>query len=116
MYNRAEQSGDMEMTDASFEEIVTQALRLSPSEQALLMEQLAASLHRNLSPPEAPEITQQWTDEELAELLRPEPLPPAEVIARGLTGTWADVGDGAEWVNEQKRKRKAQRQWKFQQR
>jgi hypothetical protein len=53
------------------------------------------------------------TAEEIAELMRIEPLSPAEIAAEGLLGTWADlnISDGAEWVNEQKRKRKERRKW-----
>lgn len=102
------------MTDATFEEIVEQALRLSPAEQTLLLEQLAVALHQTLTVNPVDDETDDWTDEEWAEMLKPKPLPPSEVIARGLTGTWMNVGDGAEWVNEQKRKRKNRHQWKFQ--
>jgi hypothetical protein len=104
------------MTDATLEEIVAQALRLSPAEQALLLEQLAAALHQTLTVSSVHDETDDWTDEEWAEMFKPKPLPPSEVIARGLTGTWSNIADGAEWVNEQKRKREIQRQWKFQQR
>lgn len=102
------------MTDANFEEIVTQALRLPPAEQALLMERLAAALHDNLAAP-SEGAPSEWTDAQWAQMLTPEPLPPAEVVARGLTGAWTHIRDGAEWVNEQKRKREAGRKWKFRQ-
>lgn len=36
------------------------------------------------------------------------PLSGAEIVARGLTGTWAHLGisNGADWVNGQKRNRR----------
>jgi hypothetical protein len=36
-----------------------------------------------------------------------DPLPPSEIIKRGLTGTWAhlNISDGAEWVNARKKER-----------
>jgi len=42
-------------------------------------------------------------------MMKVEPMTGAEIVAAGLTGGWADMGiaDGAEWVNEQKRKRGA---------
>jgi hypothetical protein len=49
------------------------------------------------------------TDEEVAALMEVEPMTGAEIVAAGLTGGWEDLGitDGAEWVNAQKRKRRA---------
>ncbi len=98
------------MSDIEFDEVVEKALQLSPAEQARLMERLAMSVRTVLDTdtvPEAPEAT--WTAEEVAELMKVEPMTGAEIIAAGLTGGWADLGisDGAEWVNEQKRKRRA---------
>ncbi len=102
------------MSDIEFDEVMEKALRLSPEEQARLMERLAVSVRAVLdkdTAPEAPEAT--WTPEEVAELMKVEPLPPAEVVALGLLGTWADLGitDGADWVNEQKRKRRARKKF-----
>lgn len=96
------------MSDLPFEELVAQAVRLSAAEQALLMERLAAALHQNLTTIPL-EDAEDWTDAERAEMFKPEPLPPAEVVARGLTGTWTNIPDGAVWVNEQKRKREERR-------
>lgn len=57
--------------------------------------------------------TEAWTDEELRELIDPQPLSGAEIIAAGLTGTWADedIVDGAAWVNLQKAKRQHKYPW-----
>lgn len=54
-----------------------------------------------------------WTDEELDELLRSEPLPGSEIVARGLTGGWEDleIEDSQAWVDAARRKRKEQRAW-----
>jgi len=53
------------------------------------------------------------TDEEIAELRRPEsPKSGAEIAAMLESGeldvsAWSDVGDGAEWVERQRQKRKS---------
>jgi len=101
------------MTDANFDEIMDRALRLSPVEQARLLERLAASMRAVLDVSTDAESGDYWDEGELAELLRIEPLPPAEVAAQGLLGTWADLGiqDGPEWVNAQKRRRKERSKW-----
>ena len=57
-----------------------------------------------------------WTEEELAELMRVEPKTGAEIVAEievGLIGDgWSHVKvSGAEWVEEQRRKRKERRGW-----
>jgi hypothetical protein len=100
------------MSDIPFDDIVNLALQLSPPEQARLMERLAAAVHDSLvgndEDADAP-----WTDAELEDLTTVKPMSGAEIVAAGLTGGWADmdISDGAEWVNEQKRKRKAKRGW-----
>ncbi len=57
--------------------------------------------------------TETWTDEELHQLMHPEPMTGSEIVAAQLTGGWSDAGiiDGAAWVQEQRRKRKDQREW-----
>ncbi|MBN1564000.1 MAG: hypothetical protein JXA10_09175 [Anaerolineae bacterium] len=92
-----------------FEELVAQALQLSLSERLRLIERVAASFNAPAPDPDDPP----FTDDEIAELLHVKPLPPTEMAALGLFGGWADMGitDGAEWVNEQKRKRRERRKW-----
>jgi hypothetical protein len=53
------------------------------------------------------------TDEELAELMRVEPLTGSQIVAAGLTGGWKDanIADGAAWVEEQRRNRRERRGW-----
>jgi hypothetical protein len=53
------------------------------------------------------------TDAELDELMRPQPMTGAELVAAGLTGGWQELGieDGAAWVEEVRRKRKERRVW-----
>ena len=55
-----------------------------------------------------------WTDEEIEELLRPEPMTGAEIVAGGHVGGWEHKGitDGVEFVEEMRRKRKEKRQWR----
>jgi hypothetical protein len=67
---------------------------------------------------DVPRQTETWTEEELEELkelLKPDPKTGAEIVALGLTGTWADLDivDSVEWVEELRRKRKERRniQW-----
>lgn len=80
-------------------DILEQAKKLSPEEREELAQALIAM--------------NTWSDDELEDLLTAEPLTGAEIVAQGLTGTWddLDIGDGAEWVNDQRRKRQARRQW-----
>lgn len=103
------------MSDLPFEEIVTLALQLSPVEQARLMERLAAAMQDALARDQETDedVEPLWTDEQLAEMMKPEPMTGAEIVASGILGGWKDKGitDGAEWVNEQKRKRKERRRW-----
>ena len=56
---------------------------------------------------------QDFTDEEIKELLTFTPTSGREVIELGLTGAWADMGitDSEEWVQEQRRKRRERGQW-----
>ncbi|MEL6404094.1 MAG: hypothetical protein AAFR81_07005 [Chloroflexota bacterium] len=50
-----------------------------------------------------------YTEEELDELLKPNPRPASEIE----TGGWEDleIQDGAEWVENQRRKRREQNKW-----
>ncbi len=98
------------MSEVQFDEVVMLALQLPPAEQARLMERLAAAVRDALT--ETIDETP-WTDEEIAEMTKTEPLTGAEIVAAGLTGGWADldISDGAAWVNEQKRKRKEKLRW-----
>lgn len=59
-----------------------------------------------------------WTEDELAELLKPKkPLTGKQIVEKhlksGVIGSWADEGitDGAEWVNQQKEQHKGKYQW-----
>ena len=49
-----------------------------------------------------------WTDEEIAEMLHPEPMTGAEIAQHPSIGSWADKGieDSVKWVKEQRRKRR----------
>lgn len=55
-----------------------------------------------------------WTDEELAELLKPQkPLTGKEIVEQGYIGGWEDMGieDSVEWLAQQKAKRRKKYQW-----
>jgi hypothetical protein len=94
----------------TFDDVLTQALRLPPDERIAMIEALAASFRRDQPPPGT---SAAFTDEEIAVFMTAAPLSPAEMIAQGLTGTWADdaISSGSEWVNEQKSRRRERRQW-----
>jgi len=71
-------------------------------------------------PPGDAEITIQinesdetFTPEEIADLLIFTPQSGAEVVAAGLTGTWADeaIDDPVAWVDAQRRKQQERNQW-----
>ena len=53
------------------------------------------------------------SNDTVAEALPSGPLTGAEIVARGLTGGWKDLGitDSIAWVEEQKRKRRERHQW-----
>lgn len=54
-----------------------------------------------------------WTDEEIAEMLQPDPKTGAEIAKNPAIGAWADMGieDSVAWVEEQRRKRRMRYQW-----
>ncbi|GIK67606.1 MAG: hypothetical protein HND43_10635 [Armatimonadetes bacterium] len=82
-------------------------LQLSPRERMAMIEELAASFRDESAWEVVTSDEPPMDDEEIAALMQIEPLPPAEVIALGLLGAWADmeIEDGAEWVNGQKRRK-----------
>lgn len=63
-------------------------------------------------PGETP-LEQDFTDEEIKELLTFTPKSGKEVVEAGLTGGWKDMGitDSVAWTEEQRRKRRERRQW-----
>lgn len=97
-----------------YEDALTKVLQLSPRERLALLEEVAVSLKNDFTADEMEHTqTTPISDEELAELMRVEPLSPAEIAAEGLLGTWSDlnISDGAEWVSGQKRRRKERHKW-----
>lgn len=101
------------MSDMQIEEIIELALQLSPVEQAHLIERLEAAMSQSAVSEQDNDDEAPWTREELAEMMKVTPKTGAEIVASGVLGGWANKGitDGAEWVNEQKRKRKERRRW-----
>ena len=61
---------------------------------------------------DVPEPDEQFTPEEIKELLTFTPTSGAEIVAAGLVGGWEDMGitDSVAWVEEQRRKRREKRQ------
>ena len=57
--------------------------------------------------------SQVWTEEELDDLLRLEPMTGAEIVANGLLGGWEHKGitDPIAWVDERRRKRSERNTW-----
>lgn len=55
----------------------------------------------------------EWSTEEIERALHGEPLTGAEIVAAGLTGGWSGAGieDSAQWVSEQRRQRREDRDW-----
>jgi hypothetical protein len=50
-----------------------------------------------------------WTSEELDQALKVTPMTGAEIVRAGLTGGWSGIADGAEWVEEKRIERRAER-------
>jgi hypothetical protein len=59
------------------------------------------------------EIESAWTDEELEDLINPQPKTGAEIVALGHTGGWEhkSIEDSIEWVKELRRQRREKRGW-----
>ena len=56
---------------------------------------------------------EEFTEEEVKNLLTFAPKTGAEIVASGLTGGWQDMGitDPVDWVEEQRLKQQKARQW-----
>jgi hypothetical protein len=103
------------MSDVALNQVIELALKLSIAEQAKLLELVAANLAHEVSDAQVePEERLDWTDEELAELLKPgEPKTGAEIAAMieaGEFGTKAGsermyphLTDSVEWLKTLRR-------------
>jgi hypothetical protein len=102
------------MSDLALDQVVELALQLSAAEQAKLLERVAAHLARDLDEPEIESDALTWTDEELAELLKPStPKTGAEIAAMIRSGelgagAWSEMAhpemtDSVEWVKALRR-------------
>jgi hypothetical protein len=103
------------MSDTELNQVVELALKLTVSEQAKLLERIAAHLAHevdDLGPETDERLT--WTDEELNELLKPgTPKTGKEIVAMiksGAFGTsaWSDmvnphITDSVDWVKALRR-------------
>ncbi|MDX1993427.1 MAG: hypothetical protein SF029_13640 [bacterium] len=92
---------------------VPDGVQLPPGEVRVTLEMVTNQTAE--APDEIPWEELPWTDEELAQLLKIEPKTGAEIVAwlksQPRSG-WEDIGmTGAEWVEEQRRKRREQRGW-----
>lgn len=82
-------------TTPPYDEVLAQALTLSPAQRLALIAALAESM------------------QDTGMTYPAQPLTPSEMIQVGLVGTWADadIDDGAAWINARKRDRQARRKW-----
>lgn len=62
---------------------------------------------------EIPNLDEQFTEEEIQELLTFVPTGGAEIVASGLIGGWEDMNitDPVAWVEELRRKQRDRNQW-----
>lgn len=60
-----------------------------------------------------PDADEQFTPDEIQDLLTFTPTSGADVVAAGLVGGWEDknITDPVAWVEEQRRKQREQRKW-----
>lgn len=105
-----------ELYSSKYQDILADALELSPAERLSMIEKLAGSFrgegdlfYEQISA--KTEMT--LTEEEITDYMRVEPLSPSEISEHGLLGTWRDldISDGSEWVNNHKRSRKERGSW-----
>lgn len=98
-----------------YDEVIDAALNLERGDQVRLVQRIVAELGESShSEATANETLRQeeaeapYTKEEIAEMLRSEPVSGAEIAASDAIGSWADLGitDSEAWLNEQKRKRR----------
>lgn len=100
----------------TYEDILKYAEQLSVTEKLRLAEHLMHDVRTDLEVNHSEnddEMSSPLTLEEIHTLLNAGPKTGAEIIASGVVGAWKDFGirDGAEWVNEQKRKRSKRSKW-----
>jgi hypothetical protein len=50
-----------------------------------------------------------WNSDGLDQALKVSPMSGAEIVRAGLTGGWSGISDGADWVEEKRRQRRAER-------
>jgi hypothetical protein len=64
-------------------------------------------------PANAAPLEQDFTDEEIKEMLTFTPKSGKEIVEQGLVGGWEDMGitDSVAWVEEQRRKRRERNRW-----
>ena len=103
------------MSDAALEQVIDLALKLTMTEQAQLLERVAAHLAYEVDETEPVTSTEiDWTEEELSELLKPgEPKTGAEIAAMIESGqldtnAWSEmmnshITDPVEWVQALRR-------------
>ncbi len=88
------------MSDVALDQVVELALKLTVPDQARLLEQVAAHLAREVNKPVS-EIDEprDWTDAELAELLKPGSPKAGAEIAAMITAGELGSNDWSEMIN-----------------
>jgi hypothetical protein len=104
------------MTDQQLEHLTEQVEKLSPDEQLMLIERIAALLRtRAGQPKERPQAEDEtWDEEELRQLLNDNhPMTTQEIVEAGLFGGWEDMGieDSLVWVEQQRAKTRNRYSW-----
>jgi len=95
----------------TFQDVVETVLKLSPEEQTQLIEMIEFARQPSIQSHDSDEPL--MTSEEIEALLHGTPKNSQDIARSDYVGAWSDMGitDGAEWVNEQKRKRRERKSW-----
>jgi hypothetical protein len=97
-----------------YDEVYKLAQQLSENDQVRLIDALLENRHTPDNQEDIRETVEpEYTDSEVAELMQVEPLSGAEIVARGLTGMWADleIDDSLSWLEGQREKQRRNYTW-----
>jgi hypothetical protein len=100
-----------EMATSALDKIFEMIDDLSPSEKQQVVDHITESVQTETDTPPDDLV---WTEEELAELLKPgEPLTGRQMIEAGVFGVWKDldIEDSVEWLAQQRARRRDKFKW-----
>jgi len=99
------------MATSELDKIIQMVDSLSDEERQLLVEHIIDSIQPVSQDDYKEEV--EFTEEEIAEMLTPEPMTGREIVEAGLTGGWADMGieDSVEWLKQQRDQRRRRLKW-----